>query len=259
MAAASTPISEKSSCELDCDSAVGDEALLEGEGEATAHGLRELLEARLGGLLGGVHAGDELGDARLELAHEGDPGGRAEVLGALAAHGLAQVEQGVHVGGLQVVEVGGVARLDQRLGVGGDVVDRVDQVALAGGAVGLRGDHGGLGGGQVVDRGLDDGDLLGTAGSLPRVDEVAGHAQSTEDGGEQQRDRQRQRHLAAQRPACDRDTRAPAGLGCILSHVCLACVSVLDRRNVPRGPEQTQPKESRDIPWRFGRTVGVRV
>ena len=199
-----------------------EEALLEREGQATAHGLGELLEAGLGRLLGGVHAGDELGDAGLELTHEGDPGGRAERLGTLAAHGLAEVEQRVDVGGLQLVELGPVAGLDQRLGVGGDVADRVDQVALAGGAVGLRGHHRGLGRGQVVDRGLDDRDLLGAPRSLARVAVVAGDAQATEDGSEQQRDRQGQGHLPAQWPTGDRESRALPGLGCILSHVCLA-------------------------------------
>ena len=123
---------------------------------------------------------------------------------------------------LYVVEVGAVPRLRERLGEGVDAADRVDQVALAGGAVRLRGHHGGLGGGQVVDGGLDDGDLLSTAGRLPGVSEVTLHAEATEAGGEQQRDRQGQRHLAAQGPAGDRDARAPPGLGCILSHVCLA-------------------------------------
>ena len=149
---------------------------------------------------------------------------------------LAQVEQRVDVGGLEVVEVGGVLGLGERLAVGDDVVDGVDQVALARGAVGLRGHHRGLGGRQVVDRGLDDRDLLGAAGGLAGVAEVAGHAQATEDGGEQQRDRQGQRHLAAQGPTGDRDTRALPGLGCILSHVCLALSGATsDDETVPRG------------------------
>ncbi len=207
----------------------GEQALLQGEGQATAHQLGELLEPRLGRLLRGVHAGDELGDAGLELADEGDPGGGAERLGTRAAHRLAEVEQRVDVGGLEVVEVGGVLGLRQRLTVGGDVVDRVDQVALAGGAVGLRGHHRGLGGGQVVDRGLDDRDLLGARGGLAGVAEVAGDAQAAEDGGEQQRDRERHGHLAAQRPAGDRTTRALPGRGCILSHVCLTLSERLRR------------------------------
>ena len=207
---------------------VGDQALLHGQRQPTAHRLRELLEARLGGGRRGVHAGHQLGDAGLELAHQGDPGGWAEVLGLVAAHGLAQVEEGVDVGGLQLVELGVVARLGEGLGRGDDVVDRVDEVALGSGAVGLSGHHGGLGRGQVVDGRLDDRDLLGTATRARGVGQVALHAQGAEGRGQKQRNGERQRDLAAQRPTRNRQARA-LGLGCILCHVCLAILERLRR------------------------------
>ncbi|CAM3589151.1 hypothetical protein NOZE110980_05960 [Nocardioides zeicaulis] len=218
----------------------GDETLLHRQRQATAHGLGQLLEPRLGRLLGGVHAGDQLRDARLELADQGDPRGGTEVLRALAPDALAEVEQRVDVSGLEVGQVGVVTRLGQGLGVGRDVVDRVDQVALAGGAVGLRGDHRALGGDQVVHRGLDDGDLLGAAGGAARVGVVVLHPQAAEDGGEKQRDGQRERHLAAQRPAGDRAGRTLAWLVCVLSHVCLAIRERFDDETIGSGGDRSR-------------------
>ena len=48
---------------------------------------------------------------------------------------------------------------------------------------------------------------------LARVAVVAGHTQATEDGGQQQRDRQGQGHLPAQRPTGDREYPCPSGPG----------------------------------------------
>ena len=209
---------------------VGHQALLHRQRQPAAHRLRELLEPRVRGRRCGVHAGDELGDARLELTYQGDPGGRTEVLGLVATHGLAEVEQGVDVGGLQLVELGVVAGLGEGLGRGDDVVDRVDEVALGGGTVGLGGHHRGLGRSEVVDGRLDDRDLLGTATRTRRVGHVALHAQDTEGRGQKQRDGEGQRDLAAQGPSSNRQARGPVSPGCILSHVCLAIRERLRRR-----------------------------
>ena len=177
--------------------------LLLRQGESSAERLGHELKTRLGGELGVDDRGDKRGDTGLHLAHLGDPGAGADGVDVLGAEDLAEVEDDIDLPALLEGQVGCVARLLEPCGCSLQLDERVVELGLAGADRRLRRDHALLGRGEVADGRTDDRDLLGTGRGVGRLLEVVGHSQDTEDSCKEQRDRQRERNLAPQRPPGD--------------------------------------------------------